>query len=49
MTETLIAAGFDNVRAVHTANAIKNNTIKGLLQDQEKALEMLFAHVKDDR
>ena len=49
VTETLIAEGFENVRATHTVNSIHDTTIKGLLQDQEAALEMLFAHVKDDR
>ena len=49
VTETLIAEGFDNVRAAHTVNAMTDHTLKGLLQDQEQALEMLFAHVKDER
>ena len=49
VTETLISEGFEGVRGAHSATAITDQTIKGLLQDQEAALEMLFAHVKDER
>ncbi len=49
VTETLIAEGFDGVRGAHSVTDIDDTTLKGLLQDQEAALEMLFAHVKDDR
>ncbi len=49
VTETLMAEGFDGVRGAHSVTDIGDDTLKGLLQDQEAALEMLFAHVKDDR
>lgn len=49
VTETLIAEGFEGVRGTHSATAIDDNTLKGLLTDQEAALEMMFAHVKDER
>ncbi len=49
VTETLIAEGFDNVRGAHSAGDIDDDTIKGLLQDQETALEMMFAHVREER
>ena len=49
VTETLITEGFENVRGAHTVSNVDDDTIKGLLQDQEAALEMLFAHVRDGR
>lgn len=49
VTETLIAEGFEGVRGAHSALEIGDETLKGLLHDQEAALEMLFAHVKDER
>ena len=49
VTETLIAEGFEGVRGTHSATDIADGTLKGLLQDQEAALEMLFAHVKEKR
>ena len=49
VTDTLIAEGFEGVRGAHSATVIDDNTIQGLLQDQEAALEMLFSHVKDER
>ena len=47
--ETLISEGFEGVRGAHSITAISDQTLKGLLQDQEEALEILFAHVKDER
>lgn len=47
--ETLISEGFEGVRGAHSATAITDKTLKGLLQDQEEALEMLFSHVRDER
>ncbi len=47
--ETLITEGFENVRGAHSVGPIGDETLKGLLMDQEAALEMLFAHVKDER
>ncbi len=49
VTETLITEGFEGVRGAHSAIAIGDDTLKGLLTDQEAALEMLFAHVGDER
>ena len=49
VAETLITEGFERVRGAHSATAITDETLKGLLLDQEEALEMLFSHVKDER
>ncbi len=49
VTETLITEGFENVRGGHSVGHIGDETLKGLLMDQEAALEMMFAHVKDER
>ncbi|MCY4152020.1 MAG: Fic family protein [Aestuariivita sp.] len=49
VTETLMAEGFEGVRGAHSVTDIGDDTLKGLLQDQEAALEMLFVQVKDDR
>ena len=49
VTETLMAEGFHSVRGAHSVIDIDDRTIKGLLQDQEAALAMMFAHVKDER
>ena len=48
VTETLIAEGFEGVRVTHSAIDVSDETL-GLLQDQEAALEMMFAHVRDER
>ncbi len=49
VTETLIAEGFENVRGVHSVSSIGDETLKGLLVDQEAALEMVFSLVKNER
>ena len=49
VTETLIAEGFEGARGSHSAIAIGGDTLRGLLEDQESALEMLFDLVKEDR
>ena len=49
VTETLISEGFERVRGSHSATAISDETLKGLLQDQEESLEMMFSHVKEKR
>ncbi len=49
VTETLIAESFGAVRGAHSATEISDNTPKGLLEDQEAALEMMFAHVREER
>lgn len=47
--ETLIAEGFEGVKGAHSVMDVSDQTLKGLLQDQEAALEMMFAHVSDKR
>ena len=49
VTETLITEGFEGVRGAHSALEIGDAALKGLLEDQEAALEMLFSHVKEER
>ena len=49
VTETLIAEGFEGVRGAHSVIEVSDETLKGLLMDQEAALEMMFAHVRDER
>ena len=49
VTETLIAEGFEGVRGAHSVTDITDATLKGLLTDQEMALEMMFNHVKKER
>ena len=49
VTKTLIAEGFEGVRGTHSTTDIADGTLKGLLEDQEAALEMLFSHVKEKR
>ena len=49
VTETLIAEGFEGARSAHSAISIDDGTLKGLLKDQELALEMLFSLVKNER
>ena len=49
VAETLITEGFEGVRGAHSATAITDETLKGLLQDQEAALEMLYAHAEEVR
>ncbi|MDE2789208.1 MAG: Fic family protein [Paracoccaceae bacterium] len=49
ITETLITEGFESVRGTHSVTAIDDATLKGLLVDQEAALEMVFATVKNER
>ena len=49
VTDTLITEGFEGVRGSHSVTAIGDETLKGLLVDQEAVLDILFAHVKDER
>ncbi len=49
IAETLITEGFEGARGTHSATAIDDDTLRGLLTDQEDALEMMFAHVKEER
>lgn len=45
----LITEGFDGARDEHSVMAIPEGALKGLLQDQLEALEMLYAHVAEER
>ena len=49
VSETLITEGFEGVRGAHSAIDIDDDTLRGLLTDQEAALGMMFAHVKDEQ
>lgn len=49
VTENLIAEGFEGVRGTHSVTGISDGTLKGLLTDQEAALEMLFARAGEER
>ena len=49
INETLITEGFENVHGTHSVTAIDDATLMGLLVEQEAALEMVFATVKNER
>ncbi len=49
ITGNLITEGFENVLGAHSVTDIDDATLKGLLTDQESALEMVFAAVKNGR
>ena len=49
VTESLITEGFEGARGAHSAIDIDDDSLRGLLTDQEAALGMMFAHVKDER
>jgi len=49
VTEQLIAEGLEGVRGAHTAEKLEDRTIRGLLADQEAALETVFAVIQRDR
>ena len=49
VAETLITEGFEGARGAHSAIEIDGETLRGLLEDQESALEMLFDLVKEGR
>lgn len=46
---TLITEGFEGARDEHSVAAVPEGVLKGLLQDQLEALEMLYAHVAEER
>lgn len=48
ITEQLITEGLDLVEASHTFENIQDETIRGLLRDQNDTLELIFTLVKDD-
>ena len=49
VTEQLITEGFDGAVASDTVEHIKDDTLRGLLQDQEAALDMIFDDIKDNK
>ncbi len=49
ITEQLITEGLEGVRSIHTLEGVDDRTIKGLLADQEAALELVFATVRQER
>ena len=49
VTEQLITEGLKTVVSSHTLENVDDETIKGLLQDQETAMEVVFDQIKSDR
>ena len=49
MTEQLITEGLGSIVSSHTLEDINDKTIKGLLRDQEAALEMVFNDIKNNK
>ena len=49
VTEQLITEGLDGALSSHTLEGVEDETIKGLLLDQEAALEMAFGIVSEGR
>ncbi|MCY4154116.1 MAG: Fic family protein [Gammaproteobacteria bacterium] len=49
VTEQLITEGFNSVVGAHTIEGIDDATIKGLLEDQSEAIEMIFKDIKNDK
>lgn len=49
VTEQLITEGLGGVTSSHTLEGVEDETIKGLLLDQEAALEMAFGMVSEGR
>ena len=49
VTETLVVEGFEGARGAHSALEIGDDTLRGLLDDQQASLEMLFAHARGER
>ena len=45
VTEQLVAEGFAGVAGAHTVEALGDDTIRGLLEDQEAAYDMVFEDV----
>ena len=48
ITEQLIAEGLEGVTSAHTLENVEDATIRGLLKDQEAALELVFSTVKNE-
>ncbi len=49
ITEQLITEGLEGVRSIHTLEGVDDARIKGLLADQESALELVFSSVRQER
>ena len=49
VTEQLVAEGFAGVVGAHTYEALEDDTIRGLLEDQEAAYDMVFDDVASGR
>ena len=49
VTEQLITEGLGTVVSSHTEENINDETIKGLLRDQETAMEMVFKDIKNNK
>ncbi len=49
VTEQLLAEGFAGVAASHTLESVNDETLRGLLQDQEAAYDMMFDDVASGR
>lgn len=47
VTEQLITEGLEGVTSSHTVEDVDDTTIKGLLRDQETALEIVFDEIKN--
>ena len=49
ITEQFITEGFEGARAAHTVEGVPDQTLRGLLEDQQAALELVFADVDGGR
>ena len=50
MTEMLVTEGLENAHASHTIEGVlSDRTLRGLLEDQHDAMEMVFQSVTDER
>ena len=49
VTETLITEGLESASGIFSAIDIEDNALRGLLTDQECAMQMMFSNVKEER
>ena len=49
VTDTLLAEGFEGVRGADSVIGISDQALRGLLTDQQAALEMVLAHAMESR
>ena len=49
ITEQLVAEGFAGAVGAHTVESLKDDTVRGLLEDQEAAYDMMFDDVASGR